>query len=136
MGVSAKKSVSYGMTTFYGVSNDGYWKLNGLGCWSGVNGKNGEKIRERIKMNHFTDVDIEIDIYLDADKKILKMKRVGYSDKEEYEPMINNLYTGNNEEGWIPNFNFGSQADKKQRIMIARIEDESWYGQKEDIKWC
>ena len=141
MGVSAKRSVSYMGSTFYGVSNDGLWELSGCSMWSyqqydSDKGNNGEIIRERIELDHFNEGDIEIDIYLDADKRILKMKRVGYLDEEKYEAMITNLYTGNNKEGWIPNFAFGGSAREEQQIRIARIVDISLYGQEAGIEWC
>ena len=125
LGVNAKRSTQYG--TFYGVSNDGQWRVR---C-----GENGEEIRESIKLDHFKEGDMEIDIYLDADKRILKMKRVGYLDEEKYEPMITNLYTGNNKQGWIPNFTFGYDSGQEQQIRIARIVDISLYGQQTAIEW-
>ena len=77
---------------------------------------------------------MEIDILVDADKGIMKMKRVGFVDDHQYEIQISGINNcpDNTNGGWIPHFIFGSSSSNQQ-LRIAKI-DRSWYGNQQDIK--
>ena len=141
MGVSGKKKFdqatnTYCEKTYYGVSNWGNWRLNGREMYSdNLTGDNGEKIRNKINMRHFKDGDVEIDIYLDADQGLMRMKRVGFEDDDKYEAEFRNINNcPDNKDGWIAHFCFEISRDCDQEIRMAII-DKSWYGDEKEIIW-
>ena len=87
-------------------------------------------------MDHFGDKNMEIDILVDADKGIMKMKRVGFLNDDKYEIQISGIHNcpDNINGSWIPHFIFGSSKNSNQEIRIAKI-DRTWYGKHQDIKW-
>ena len=113
------------------------WYLNGKPIsGSDLKGPNGESIREKINCNHFCDGNQEIDIFVDCDNGILRIKRVGYSDDTKYEFEINgiNRCSENRNGDWIPHFIFSSNYGNGQKISMARI-DSSHYGKTRNIAW-
>ena len=78
--------------------------------------------------------DIEVDIYVDADSGVLRMKRVGLTHQSKSEIVIKGVKDNGNTD-WIPHFMFSAVTKPyAQRIKIARI-DNVCYGQTLDITW-
>ena len=126
---------TYGEKTYYGVNCNGGFRLNGKDMTYNTIGEHGEAIREKINMDHFRIKNIEIDIYLDADKGIMRLKRVGFADNNRYEPEFRNINNcPENKNGWIPHFIFAWDDKTKQELRIAKI-DKSSYGKHIDINW-
>ena len=104
----------------------------------GLIGGNKEKIRKLINLGHFLEGDVLIDIYLNLlfDGGIMKIKRVGYKDGDEYEAQINNISNckDNYHNAWIPCFVFSSDYDNEQGVMIGSVPP-SWYGVEKQIEW-
>ena len=136
MGLSANKKFQEANTwivkTAYVVTFEGNWYLNGR-ITHDTSGRNGEKITSRINLKYFKKEHSEIDIYLDADQGIMRMKRVGSKDADNHEVEIVNI-NNSNTDGWVPHLIFEQSKHCTQKIRIARI-DESWYGKKKYIEW-
>ena len=125
--------------TFYGMSSVGDYYLNGAMIWSfqGKTAANDATIRKKIDLSHFKKGDVLVDVYFSsiADGGVLKIKRVGYSDKKKYEVYISGLNKcTENINGWIPHFLFNQEPENGQKVKVASIP-ASWYGIKKNIDW-
>jgi len=103
---------------------------------SNLKGENGESIREKINVDHFKDGDEEIDVCVDCDGGIMRIKRIGYSENINHEIMINgiNKCTDNHHNAWIPHFIWDWRKDNGIKISIAKI-NPSYYGKGRNIAW-
>ena len=88
-------------------------------------------LTQTIDMNHSKASELQLDIHLDVDKGVLKMKRLRYLDDEKHEPYISNIECDIND-GWIAHFIFGNQATDTHKVRIAKV-GESFYGEQIDI---
>ena len=101
-----------------------------------MKGPNGERIREKIKCDHFSDGNQEIDVFIDCDNGILRVKRVGYSNDTKHEVDIKGIdkCPENRNGGWIPHFIFPFQGYDEYKITMARV-NPSHYGKTRNIAW-
>ena len=133
-GISPKKKFrdcSYVERTFWGISLDGFWFLNGESMDGSHPHGNG------FDTSHFNRTECCIDICLDVDAGILKFCVVGEADDGK-EAVIEGVFIEDSDavgvgHGWVPHFNFGSRAFKTQ-IRLAKIAD-TFYGKQLDIPW-
>ena len=135
-GVSTKKNCGkYGSEsceTYYGVSNTGQWRLNGIYITSGLHGHVNDKIRKRIDMKHFMWNGIQVDLYLDCDEGIFRLCVVGMEVNINNEVEIIGLNKCGNENGWVPNLIFCFNGGTT--VRCGKI-DASYYGEALDIRW-
>lgn len=136
MGLSANKAFketnTWNVDTAYLVTFGGNWYLNGR-ITNDTIGRNGGKIQTRVDLKYFKKKSSEIDIFLDADQGIMRIKRVGSKDADNHEVEIMNI-NNSNTDGWVPHLIFEQSKNCTQKIRIARI-DESWYGKEKYIEW-
>ena len=84
-------------------------------------------------MDHFNNTRYyEVDIYIDCDKGVFKLCRVGMTD-EIYEVQMKGLNKCGNQHGWVPHVEFAVN-DGETNIRIAKI-DLTAYGQSRQINW-
>ena len=136
MGLSSNRSFpdknTWGVQTAFVICFNNYFYLNGKAIYA-RDGKNGEKLTRRVDLTYFRKKNSEIDIYVDADEGIMRIKSVGTKDADNHEVEMLNI-NNSNKDGWVPHFVFEQSKDCPQKIRIARI-NPSWYGQQNEIKW-
>ena len=115
--------------TFYGISSNGYWYLDGNPT---KNAPTDTVQNRNVDPYWIMESDAYIDIFVDADLGILRMKPITQIDDHDISELkivnINKCPTNPNAiHGWIPYFAFNDLYGCKQQVRIAQI-DESLYG--------
>ena len=76
----------------------------------------------------------EVDMYLDLDKKELRMSVVGKDEKDSKYAQEAIWYGVSNDSGWVPHFNFSAYFRQSQKVQIAKVPLE-WYGKPAKVEW-
>ena len=78
-------------------------------------------------MKHFQIKNVDVDLYLDVDQRMLKLCVVGVSGEDE-EVYINGLCNSENIEGWVPHLLFETVSNR-QSVRVGSV-DSGCYGRK------